>query len=335
LPREPLDFGLAIQARLHLAKLFEQAGKPTEALAQYEAGAAYEPRMEAGYESRQMFTAMLPDLQPERGAVVPAPMNAATLLADCHLKAGKLLAAMGKQDEAIRHFAGAARYGPQRMAGIPMVGNAQGDTNFGGLAKGPAAEASLYLARALVAQGDVEGAQRALYEVGRDIPDHLRDDLNELNHAMARMHSSRPRDRSAGMSEAQRSYGEQQQRRDRDRNRMASRHLASKAKVVPELVGTWEMMPDNKFLPWKKTLTIEGNASYTLVTQSDGTTSRGKMDAQGGGHARIGGSEPSQGQMMMYEESGEIRTMWYEFVDQDAMKVTDLDGTTYNLRRRP
>jgi len=261
LTRDPLDFGLAIQGRLHLAKLFEQAGKKTDALAQYEAGAAYEPRMETDGESRQMFTAMLPDLQPERGAVAPAPMNAATLMADCHLRAGKLLAAMGKQDEAIRHFTAAARYGPQRMAGIPMVGNAQGDTNFGGLAKGPAAEASLYLAQALVAKGDVEGAKRVLYEVGRDIPEHLRNDLNELNMAMARMQSSRPRDPNAGTSGEQRGYADQQRRRDLERNRMASRHMAPKAKVAPELVGVWEMTPDNKFLPWKKTLTIEASAA--------------------------------------------------------------------------
>lgn len=48
------------------------------------------------------------------------------------------------------------------------------------------AEAQFYLARALVAKGDLEGAQRVLYESGRNLSDHLRKELNELNMAMAR-----------------------------------------------------------------------------------------------------------------------------------------------------
>jgi len=226
------------------------------------------------------------------------------------------------------------KYGPQRMAGIPMVGNAQGDTNFAGLAAGPAAEASLYLAQALVAKGDLEGAQKVLYEVGRSIPNHLRGDLNELNMAMARMHSNRPRDPYAGMDPERRKYADLQRQRDMDRNRMASRFMAPKAKVTPDLVGVWEMSPDNKFLPWKKILTIEGNASYTLVSQNDGSTTRGKMDVQGGRGMGRGGSEPANGQMMMYDDSGEVGTMWYEFVGRDTMKITDLDGTKYEARRR-
>jgi tetratricopeptide (TPR) repeat protein len=333
--RDPLDFGLAIQGRLHLARLFEETGKKDEALAQLEGSVAFEPRMQTGGESRQMFTAMLPDQQPERGAVVIAPVNAATLFADAHLRAGKLSSALGKQDLAIKHLTEAVRHGPQRMAGIPMVGNAQGDTNFGGLAKGPAAEASLYLAQALVAKGDLEGAKRMLYEVGRDIPEHLRGDLNELNMAMARMQSSRPRDPYAGMDPEQRKYADIQDKRDRDRQRMAFRYMAPNAKVAPELIGTWEMTPENKFLPWHKMLTIESNAQYTLISQSDGTTRKGKMDVQRRHDPVRGGTDPSEGQMMMYDESGEIKTMWYEVVDQDAMKVTDLDGTKYMLRRRP
>jgi len=59
------------------------------------------------------------------------------------------------------------------------------------------------------------------------------------------------------------------------------------------------------------------------------------MDVKSRRNGGRGESVPQEGQMTMYDESGEIRTMWYEFVGQDAMKVTDLDGTKYELRRRP
>ena len=199
LTRDAIDFGLPIIMMFRLAGPLEQAGNHAEVLALYEGAAAYQPRMTRGWESRQMFTAMLPDQAPDRGAVVPAPPNAATMIADAHLRAGKVLAAMGRRDDAIRHFTSAASLGPRRMAGIPQIGNSRGDTNFSGIAKGPAAEASLYLAQALLAKGDAQGAQQALYEVGRDIPEHLRKDLNELNMAIARQSSVQQPPSSGGM----------------------------------------------------------------------------------------------------------------------------------------
>jgi hypothetical protein len=49
-----------------------------------------------------------------------------------------------------------------------------------------------------------------------------------------------------------------------------------------------------------------------------------------------GGPEPSGGQMMLYDETAaEVRTMWYEFVSRDVMRITDLDGTKYEAHRRP
>lgn len=82
LTRDPLDFGLAIQSRFHLAHLLEQGGKQQEELDQYLASLRYEPRMLPGWESWQMFTAMLPDQKPEKGAEMIAPVNAATLIAE-------------------------------------------------------------------------------------------------------------------------------------------------------------------------------------------------------------------------------------------------------------
>ena len=334
LTRNPFDFGLAIQVRSHLARFLEQTGKQKEGLELYLDALSYEPRMALGWESRQMFTAMLPDQEPEKGAVMPVPVNAATLIADVRLRAGKLLAAMGEQDDAIRQFSAAAQLGPQRMAGIPMMGTAKGDTNFGGLAGAPASEASLYLAQALLAKGDADGASRALYEVGRTIPEHLRNDLNQLNMAIARVQSQqRPPDPYAGMSPEKRSYAELQYQRDRERQQMAARHLAPNAKIVPELVGVWEMSPDNQYLPWKKTMTIEANANFSIISQSDGSTHRGKIDVQHGRNVVQGGLDASRGQMMIYDESGAVYTMWYEFVGRDIMRITDMDGTHYKAQR--
>jgi tetratricopeptide (TPR) repeat protein len=333
LGRDALEFGLAIQARFHLASHAEQRGNQAEALAHYQAVAGYEQRMSRGFESREMFTAMWPDQKPEKGAVVMAPRNAATLVAEAHLRTGKLLSAMGKHDESIEHFRTAAMYGPLRMAGMPQIGNAKGDTNFSHIAGAPAAEAQFYLAKELMAKGDVEGAQQVLYEAGRSLPDDLRRQLNELNMAMAKLHSRRPRDPYAGMSEEKRPYIDMQMEQDQRRSRMAVQHMAPRAKVVPEVVGLWDMKPNNQFLP-KKTLTIEPNASYKLVS-SDGTSSEGKMDVQIGRDPVRGRPEPSRGQMMLYDETtGQIGTMWYEFTDDGTMEITEMDSTKYVTKRQ-
>jgi tetratricopeptide (TPR) repeat protein len=330
--RDALEFGLAIQARFHLAGLAEQNGKQAEALAQYQAILGYEKRMGRGFESRQMFTAMWPDQKPEKGAVVMAPKNAATLVADAHLRTGKLLSATGKHDESIEHFRSAAMFGPLRMAGMPQIGNAKGDTNFSGIAGAPAAEAQFYLAKELMTKGDLQGAQQVLYEAGRNLPDHLRGQLNELNHAMARLHSRQPRDPYYGMSEEKRPYIDQQMEQDQRRSRMAVRQMAPRAQVVPEVVGSWQMTPNNQFLP-KKTLTIESNASYKLVS-TDGSTSEGKMDVQIGVLTYPRRPDPTRGQMMLYDEvSGQLGTMWYEFTGEGVMEITEMDSTKYQTRR--
>ncbi len=333
LGRDALEFGLAIQARFHLARLAEQFGSQADALSHYQAVLGYEKRMKRGFESRQMFTAMWPDQQPEKGALVMAPKNASTLVADAHLRTGKLLAAMGKHDDSIEHLKTAAMYGPLRMAGMPQIGNGRNDSNFAGLAGAPAAEAQFYLAKELMTSGDLEGAQQVLYEAGRNLPDDLRGQLNELNMAMARLHSRRPRDPYSGMSDEKRPSVERQLQQDQERARIAVRQLAPKARVVPEVVGRWEMTPNNQFLP-KKTLTIGNDARYTL-TSSDGSMSEGKMNIQIGRDPVRGRPEPSRGQMMLYDETtGQIGTMWYEFTGEGAMDITEMDSTKYASKRQ-
>jgi hypothetical protein len=75
-------------------------------------------------------------------------------------------------------------------------------------------------------------------------------------------------------------YRDIQRQQDEARRRMVLKQFAPNAKVSPELVGVWDLSPDNKFLPFRKTLTIQSNADYTVVMQKDGSTSHGKV--QGG-----------------------------------------------------
>ncbi|HZS12213.1 MAG TPA: tetratricopeptide repeat protein [Nitrospirales bacterium] len=333
--RDALDYGLAIQARFHLARLAEQAGNRADALSHYQAVLGYEQRMPRGFESREMFTAMWPDQPPDRGAVVIAPRNAATLVAEAHLRTGVLLAAMGKPDQAVEQYRIAANYGPLKMAGLPMISNGRGDSNYSGIAGAPAAEAQLYLAKALVAKGDIQEAQRVLYEAGRNLPEALQKDLGELNMAMSRLSSRQRAADDERISDDERPYVEMLRRQQQERSRIVIQRLAPNAKVVPELVGRWELTPDNQFLP-KKTLTIEENASYSIVS-TDGSRSQGKADVQGGRY-RAQGRQPeaSSGQLMLYDTAaGQIGTMWFEFTSPGVVQITDeTDGTVYRAERQ-
>jgi hypothetical protein len=69
--------------------------------------------------------------------------------------------------------------------------------------------------------------------------------------------------------------------------------------------------------------------------RNDNSTARGKMDVKAGRDVVRGRAELSRGQMMMFNETGEIGTMYYEFGDRDVLHITDLDGTKYEARRRP
>lgn len=372
LGRDAMEFGSAIQARFHLARMAEQNTRQTEALAHYQAVLGYEKRMSRGFESRQMFTAMWPDQKPEKGALVMAPKNAVTLMADAHLRTGKLLAAMGKHDESVEHLRAAAMLGPMRMAGMPLIGNARGDTNFSHVAGAPAAEAQLALAKELVAKGDIKGAQAALWEVGRDLPDHLRKELNDLNLQMAKMPFPHPPDPYAEAAEQQdrpakqqaqqewerrrderNRYFEQQARRgqdfrrednerrvavqaqrDRDRTRQSLRHLTPIATIIPGLVGRWEMQPDDPSMP-NGTLTIDANSAYTLISSDNRPPLRGTIYTQSRQRTRRTKSEPLRGQMSLFDDaSGKLGTMSFKFIDDGEMEIIVMSGTKYVTTRQ-
>jgi hypothetical protein len=113
-----------------------------------------------------------------------------------------------------------------------------------------------------------------------------------------------------------------QQQQDRARAQALYQYMSANARVVPDIVGTWELTPENAFLPMKKTLTVDSGANYTLVMQSDGRTSRGKANSQ-------------RGQLMLFGDDGSSDTLYFEPVSRDQLSVTALDGTKYVARRRP
>jgi Tfp pilus assembly protein PilF len=352
LGRDALEFGLAIQARFRLARLAQEQQKQEEALAQYHAILSYEKRMSPGFESREMFNALWPDQQLERGALVVKPKNAATLVADAHLQTGKILSAMGKHDESVEHFRTAAMYGPLRNAGIPQIGNANGDTNFSGIAGEPAQEAQILLAKELIANGDLEGTQAVLWEAGKNLPDHLRKELNDINMAMTRLpprpyhdpysDTKEEKARLEEMRTQQEQQAREQNKRNAERQAQRERNLARRAltglppvaSIAPSLVGRWEMTPDNPSAP-KRILTIQPDSRYTLVTATDGATIGGTAYLQGKQRGRRSRSEPSNGQIMLYDDqSGQIGSMWYEVTGDGTMQLTGASGTKYATKRQ-
>ena len=109
--------------------------------------------------------------------------------------------------------------------------------------------------------------------------------------------------------------------------------LAGRAKVPPELVGQWELAPENKVLP-VKTLNIEANATYQLKAANEGVVSRGMMTVQPGRNLNSGRPEPLQGQMLLYDEiSGQVGTLYHDFTKSQAMEIVDPDGIKYRVHR--
>ena len=107
--------------------------------------------------------------------------------------------------------------------------------------------------------------------------------------------------------------------------------MAGNARVAPELVGRWDLTPENAFLPLRRTLAIDQSANYVMTSQ-DGTTSRGKVNVQG--NPVRGRDEPSSGQMFLISPDGASDTLYFEFVGRDALQITAQDGTKYTARRQ-
>ena len=106
------------------------------------------------------------------------------------------------------------------------------------------------------------------------------------------------------------------------------------AKVVPSLVGRWEMTPDNPSAS-KRTLTIQSGSRYTLVTSTDGATIRGTAYLQTKQRGRRSQSEPTSGQIMLYDDqSGQVGSMWFELTGDGVMQLTGASGVKYATKRQ-
>lgn len=104
--------------------------------------------------------------------------------------------------------------------------------------------------------------------------------------------------------------------------------------IVPGLVGRWEMQPDNQEMP-KAILMIEGNSAYLLTSSDDRSQLRGTIYTHNRQRARRATSEPSRGQMTLYDETtGKIGTMSFDFTGDGEMEIIGMSGTKYVVRRQ-
>lgn len=133
---------------------------------------------------------MTPD--PAAPAVpVPAPPNAAALMAEAHNGAGRALKALGRAQEAARQYQAAIEL--TAKPGVPGVGSGRrGETNFGGNAQAVAVESFIEVVEAALARGDCEGAARTMSrDTEARFPPDKREAANRLQFQIARCFQSR------------------------------------------------------------------------------------------------------------------------------------------------
>jgi Tfp pilus assembly protein PilF len=242
LTRDPQDLGLVMQLRLMLGNLYVSSGRSSEALEQYQAITSYVTRFSTGWQSRPLFTAMLPDpTAPQH--TLPSPNNTATLVAAAHFGTGQLLSTMGQAQEGLDEFRAAVALGP--TAGVPNVGGA-GGTNFAGHAQTPAGDALVELAKAAMNSGQYHLAQEYLQYVSYfSLSETARIDVNEMQMALGRVMSQQTeqsRDPFTGMDPQQRSMAEEQQQLELRQ----IRQLIDQLPLDPSLIGV-------------RTYAVEGN----------------------------------------------------------------------------
>ena len=190
LPREAAE-ELAILMKMRnvlAAGLLER--QPEAALEYYLPNAGLARRITRGGRAAQMFGAMAPD--PAVPAVpVPAPPNAAALMAEAHNGAGRALKALGRAQEAAQQYQAAIEL--TAKPGVPGVGSSRpGDTNFGGNAQGVTAEAFIELVKTALARGDCQGAAQTMSRATEArFPPDKREEANRLQFEIARCFQSR------------------------------------------------------------------------------------------------------------------------------------------------
>ena len=185
LPRDILDFGLAMAVRQRLAARLAEQGQVAPALTLYRATTTA-GRFRLGWPAVQMFSAMLPEPGTAPGTK-PSPVNGATLVAASHMASGRLLKAAGRTQEATQELAAAAALGPQPGSLRPRIGTGRGDSNFAGEAGTPSGEALIELAKEHLELGDLARASQYLNAATQTpLSPEARRKVNELQMAIAR-----------------------------------------------------------------------------------------------------------------------------------------------------
>ena len=160
LPREAEELATLMKMRNALAgSLLDR--QPQTALDYYGPNTVLARRITRAGRAAQMFGAMLPD--PGAPPVpVPAPPNAAQLMAEAYNGAGRALKALGRTQDAMREFQQAVDL--THKPGVPGVGTGRpGDSNFAGDAGGgAAADAFIEMVKTALANGDCQGASQAI-----------------------------------------------------------------------------------------------------------------------------------------------------------------------------
>ena len=190
LPREAEELATLMKMRNVLAALRLER-EPQGALEYYLPNTTLARRITRGGRAAQMFGAMLPD--PGAPAIpVPAPPNAAQLMAEAYNGAGRAFKALGRTQEAAQQYQAAIDL--TRKPGVPGVGSSRpGDTNFAGDAGGGvAAESFIEVVRSALARGDCQGAATAMRRATEArFPPDKREEANRLQLGIARCFQGR------------------------------------------------------------------------------------------------------------------------------------------------
>lgn len=163
LPRDMQQLALNLRLRDILARPLATSN-PNAAIALLEPGAVWAVRTPRSGRSAEMFEAMVPRANAP-AIPVPAPENAATVMGEVALDYGKALKAAGRVNDAMTQFLTVAGMGYKKD--VANVGNANGETNFSGIAVNRVTgDAVMNAARIKMDQHDCQGALNLLQSMG-------------------------------------------------------------------------------------------------------------------------------------------------------------------------
>ena len=83
------------------------------------------------------------------------------------------------------------------------------------------------------------------------------------------------------------------------------------------------------------TLTIDANSAYTLISSDNRPLLRGTMYTQNRQRTRRAKSEPSRGQLILYDDAtGKLGTMSFEFAGDDMIEIIGMTEKCVTKRQQ-